>query len=73
MQESGLHLSDISPMDMARDYVLMAERRKVEAGLKRKMEVRICMRHISLLVVSWLFTWLGRWWPAVSTRKWCVR
>ena len=39
-QAHNLYLSDIAPMDMARDFVLLAEQRRVEADLKEKFEVR---------------------------------
>ena len=39
MKRMGLYLSEIPPHDMARDFVLLAEQRQVEADLKEKFEV----------------------------------
>ena len=41
MKRMGLYLSDIPPHDMARDFVLLAEQRQVEADLKEKFEVGV--------------------------------
>ena len=39
IQRHGLFFSDFPAHDMTRDFVLLAEQRKAEAGLKERFEV----------------------------------
>ena len=41
-------ISDIPPHDMSSDFVVLAERRKVEAEIKRKLEVGSYSKCLSL-------------------------